>query len=58
TRDDLLNSVWGVDFQGQPNIVDVYVRELRAKIDTPDEKKLIHTVRGTGYMISDNVAAG
>ncbi|KRL11922.1 OmpR family DNA-binding response regulator [Schleiferilactobacillus perolens DSM 12744] len=58
TRDDLLDAVWGIDFEGQPNIVDVYVRSLRAKIDADyDERKLIHTVRGTGYMISDSVAA-
>ncbi|MCH4172160.1 MAG: response regulator transcription factor [Lactobacillus sp.] len=57
-RDDLLDAVWGIDFDGQPNILDVYVRNLRAKIDAnPTEKKLIHTIRGIGYMISDNVAA-
>ena len=56
SRDELLNAVWGQDFDGQPNILDVYVRNLRHKIDTPDQQKLIHTVRGTGYMLSDQVA--
>ncbi|OIM77471.1 DNA-binding response regulator, partial [Oenococcus oeni] len=50
SREDLLDTVWGVDFDGQPNILDVYVRNLRSKIDTPNQPKLIHTVRGVGYM--------
>ena len=51
TRDELLDTVWGVDFGGQPNIVDVYIRYLRHKVDlvTPH---LIHTVRGVGYVLS------
>lgn len=58
SRDSLLNQVWGADFDGQPNILDVYVRNLRAKIDSkPDRPKLIHTVRGVGYMLSENVVA-
>ncbi|AMV60375.1 Phosphate regulon transcriptional regulatory protein PhoB (SphR) [Pediococcus damnosus] len=55
TRDELLDSVWGVDFDGQPNIVDVYIRYLRNKIDKfPDSKKLIHTIRGVGYTLTVN----
>ncbi|BAP86285.1 two-component system response regulator [Paucilactobacillus hokkaidonensis JCM 18461] len=55
TRDELLDSVWGVNFDGQPNIVDVYIRYLRNKIDNfTDKKKLIHTVRGIGYVLSIN----
>ncbi|RND52766.1 response regulator transcription factor [Lacticaseibacillus paracasei] len=56
SREDLLDTVWGVDFDGQPNILDVYVRNLRSKIDTPNQPKLIHTVRGVGYMLSEHVA--
>lgn len=56
SREMLLNAIWGVDFNGQPNILDVYVRNLRSKIDTSDAGKLIHTVRGVGYMLSQNVA--
>lgn len=56
SRDGLLDEVWGVDFEGQPNILDVYVRNLRSKIDAdPSNQQLIHTVRGVGYMLSQNV---
>jgi DNA-binding response OmpR family regulator len=51
TRDELLNTVWGSDFAGQVNIVDVYIRYLRHKLDLPGLAPLIHTVRGVGYMI-------
>lgn len=55
TRDELLDLVWGVDFEGQPNVVDVYIRYLRNKIDKFDgEPKLIHTTRGIGYSLSFN----
>lgn len=57
TRDELLDQVWGVDFEGQPNIVDVYVRYLRHKIDTETNRKLIHTVRGVGYCLRDDAHA-
>ena len=57
TRDELLDQVWGVDFEGQPNIVDVYVRYLRQKVDTEQERKLIHTVRGIGYCLRDDANA-
>jgi len=51
TRDKLLNNVWGYDYTGETNIVDVYIRYLRSKIDDPYEQKLIHTVRGVGYVL-------
>ena len=51
TRDVLLNRVCGYDFVGETNIVDVYIRYLRAKIDDVFGIKLIHTVRGVGYVI-------
>ncbi|WP_404821273.1 response regulator transcription factor [Lactiplantibacillus carotarum] len=57
TRDELLDQVWGIDFEGQPNIVDVYVRYLRHKIDTEQDRKLIHTVRGVGYCLRDDAHA-
>ena len=53
SRDQLLEAVWGYDYVGQTNIVDVYIRYLRSKIDDPYEKKLIQTVRGVGYVIRD-----
>ncbi|AJA79178.1 response regulator transcription factor [Levilactobacillus brevis] len=52
TRDELLNAVWGVDFEGQPNIVDVYVRYLRHKLQETPQDQLIYTVRGIGYILS------
>ena len=51
SRAQLESHVWDYDFEGGRNIVDVYVRYLRRKIDDPFEKKLIQTVRGVGYTI-------
>ena len=53
TREVLLNRIWGYDFAGETNSVDVYVRYLRAKIEEPFNLKLIHTVRGVGYVAKD-----
>lgn len=51
TRSQILNHVWGYDFEGDSNIVDVYVRYLRRKIDRGFDPPLLHTVRGTGYVL-------
>src|SRR5580693_4734764 len=51
TRDELFNGVWGSDFLGGSNLIDVYIRYLRSKIDENFEPKLIITVRGVGYML-------
>ncbi|BCB04295.1 response regulator transcription factor [Bacillus sp. KH172YL63] len=51
TREVLLNKVWGYDTEVETNVVDVYVRYLRNKIDAPDEESYIQTVRGTGYVM-------
>jgi len=51
SRDALLNKVWGYDYIGETNAVDVYVRFLRSKIDERFETKIITTVRGAGYKI-------
>ena len=53
TRDELFNGVWGSDFLGDSNLIDVYIRYLRGKIDDAFPDKLITTVRGVGYMIKD-----
>ncbi|MGN7310146.1 response regulator transcription factor [Alkalicoccobacillus gibsonii] len=53
SRDQLLQKVWGYDYMGDSNIVDVYVRYLRQKIDKDVSHKLIHTVRGVGYMLKE-----
>jgi DNA-binding response OmpR family regulator len=51
TRPMLAEHVWGLDFDPESNIVDVYVGYLRRKIDAPGERKLLHTVRGAGYVL-------
>ena len=53
TRDQLFNGVWGSDFLGDSNLIDVYIRDLRGKIDDGFDDKLIHTVRGVGYALKD-----
>jgi len=49
TRDQILENVWGYSYMGDTNVVDVYIRYLRSKIDEGFKTKLIHTVRGVGY---------
>ena len=51
TREQILNHVWSYDFEGDSNIVDVYVRYLRRKMDRGFDPPLLHTVRGTGYVL-------
>lgn len=53
SRGQLEHHVWDYDFEGGSNIIDVYVRYLRRKIDDPFEKKLIQTVRGVGYTMKE-----
>lgn len=53
TRDQILQEVWGYDYTGDTNVVDVYIRYLRAKIDDKFQEKYIFTVRGVGYAIKD-----
>jgi heavy metal response regulator len=54
SRTMILEHVWDQSFDGATNIVDVYVRHLRAKVDDPQDPKLIRTIRGLGYVISEN----
>ncbi len=54
SREKIENHVWDYDYDGGTNIVDVYIRYLRKKIDDGNEVKLIHTVRGHGYTIRDS----
>ena len=53
SRATLMERVWGYDYMGETNIVDVYVRYLRGKIDDVYGVKLIQTVRGVGYVLRD-----
>lgn len=54
TREQILENVWGCDFQGESNVIEVYIRYLRLKIEHEGQKRLLHTVRGTGYVLKDN----
>ena len=51
TRQQIEQNAWNYDFEGGSNVIDVYIRYLRKKIDAGYDKKLIHTVRGTGYVM-------
>lgn len=53
SRDKIENHVWNYDFEGGSNVVDVYIRYLRKKIDTGFNKKLLHTIRGAGYVLRE-----
>lgn len=53
TREQILQQVWGYDYVGDTNVVDVYIRYLRAKLDEHFAEKYIYTVRGIGYVIKD-----
>lgn len=51
SRTEMVEQVWDINFQTDTNVVDVMVRRLRAKVDDPFRKKLIHTIRGAGYVL-------
>lgn len=53
TRDQILSTVWGYDYMGDTNVVDVYIRYLRQKLDDKFNEKYIHTMRGVGYVVKD-----
>jgi len=53
SRAELADEVWGVRYEAESNVVDVHVRRLRSKVDDPFERKLIHTVRGVGYVLQE-----
>lgn len=53
TRDQILSNVWDYDYMGDTNVVDVYIRYLRQKLDDKFQEKYIHTMRGVGYVIKD-----
>ncbi|AJS59362.1 response regulator transcription factor [Paenibacillus sp. IHBB 10380] len=52
-REQIVSAVWGYDYYGDTNVVDVYIRYVRKKIDRASEPDLIHTVRGVGYVLKD-----
>lgn len=53
TRDVIFDRVWGYDFGGESNIIEVYIRYLRQKLEEGDEPRLLHTVRGMGYVLRE-----
>ena len=53
TREQILENVWGYDFLGESNVIEVYIRYLRLKIENEGEKRLIQTVRGVGYVLRE-----
>jgi DNA-binding response OmpR family regulator len=53
TREQILEKVWGYDFMGDSNIIEVYIRYLRLKLEENNEKRLIHTVRSVGYVLRE-----
>jgi two-component system response regulator MprA len=53
TRDLIYERIWGYDFGGESNIIDVYVRYLRSKLEAGEEPRLIHTIRGVGYVLRE-----
>lgn len=53
TREQILENVWGYDFMGESNVIEVYIRYLRLKIEDEGEKRLIQTVRGVGYVMRE-----
>jgi DNA-binding response OmpR family regulator len=53
TRTMIMEHVWGSDFETFSNVIDVYIKNLRSKIDLGQKQKLIHTIRGKGYRLSD-----
>ncbi len=55
-KSDLIDAVWGLDFDGDPNIVEVYVGYLRRKLDKPFDRTVVKTVRGVGYKLVDSRA--
>ena len=53
SREKIENHIWNYDYEGGTNVIDVYIRYLRKKIDDGFPTKLIHTVRGAGYVIRE-----
>lgn len=53
TREQIIENVWGDEFQGESNVIEVYIRYLRLKIENEGHRRLIHTVRGVGYVLRE-----
>jgi DNA-binding response OmpR family regulator len=53
TRDQIYDRIWGYDFGGESNIIEVYIRYLRSKLEAEGEPRLLHTIRGVGYALRE-----
>ncbi len=53
TRDVIMERVWGYDFEGESNVLEVYIGYLRTKLEAKGEPRLIHTIRGAGYVLRE-----
>lgn len=53
SREQIMNHVWGYDFEGETNVIDVYIRYIRKKIDHDFDVNLIHTIRGVGFCVKE-----
>ncbi len=53
TREQIMENVWGYDFMGESNVIEVYIRYLRLKIEDEGQKRMIQTVRGVGYVLRE-----
>ena len=53
TREQILEAVWGYDFAGESNVIEVYIRALRIKLEVSNSQRLLHTVRGVGYVLRE-----
>ncbi|EON73671.1 response regulator transcription factor [Lysinibacillus sphaericus] len=54
TREQILEAVWGYDYYGDTNVVDVYIRYVRQKLEVADDTPIIHTIRGVGYVLKEH----
>jgi len=54
TRDQIYDRIWGYDFGGESNIIEVYIRYLRSKLEADHEPRLLHTIRGVGYALRES----
>ena len=54
TREEIIENVWGYDYRGESNVIEVYIRYLRLKIESQNQKRLIQTVRGIGYVLRES----
>ena len=54
TREEIIENVWGYDYRGESNVIEVYIRYLRLKIESQNSKRLIQTVRGIGYVLRES----